>query len=307
LTGVVITARRSGAVQLASILAAVALSTIATTAVHYAYHFQIVYILLIPAAAAGFDLIANKWRIVLPVVVLAGLAINASRLSFTRIQYQDLVMRELEARTHPDETVFDGVGYALRRSSPYRYWFLPSAVRFMSKAGNIEPYDLPQFLARPPAVVVYTMRVHYWFLEYPRLGAYVFRHYLPIYRNLWVPGLTAAVGPDDRRAVWIVPKTGRYDIHASTLLARHPWIMRPVDYGFMEGPDLEIPLDRLPPLEEESLQWRVDGVSVSGKTLALKQGSRVQLDYRGTEPAGVLVVPAGTATLCAAPEGTFVF
>src|SRR5687767_14373494 len=71
LTGVVITARRSGAVQLASILAALALSTIATTAVHYAYHIQIVYILLIPAAAAGFDLIANKWRVVLPVVVLA--------------------------------------------------------------------------------------------------------------------------------------------------------------------------------------------------------------------------------------------
>ena len=307
LTGIAITFRKRGPLQLTSLLAAVALLTIVLTAVHYTYHFQIVYILLIPAAAAGFELIAKKWRVMFPVIVLVALIINASRLSFTGMLYQDQIMREADARTRPGEAVFDGVGYALRRPSVYRYWFLPSAVRLMSKAGKIESYDLTELLAAPPAAIVYTLRAHYWFLEHPQLAKYVFRHYVPIYRNLWLPGLTAAVGPDDRRATWIVPRTGRYDIHASALLARHPWIIRPVDYGLMEGSDLEIPLHRLPPLPTETLQWRVDGARVNGRTLALKQGSRVELDYRGSEPAGVLVVPAGTATLCSAPEGTFVF
>ena len=96
-------------------------------------------------------------------------------------------------------------------------------------------------------------------------------------------------------------------MHASTLLARHPWVARPVDYGFMEGSDLEIPLDRLPPVPDDTLHWRVDNVPVKGKTLELKQFSRVDLVYTGSEPAGVLVVPSGTRALCSAPEGTFVF
>lgn len=307
IAGAITTIRRPGPVQLTTLLAIAGLLVIAAIAVHYAYHFHIIYILLIPAAAAGFDLLAKKWRLVLPAIVLIALIINASQLSFTRIHYQERVMRDIEVHTRPGEAVFDGIGYALRRPSAYRYWFFPSAVLVMARAGKIEPYDLPQFLASPPAAVVHSLRLHYWFLQHPRLGAYVLRHYLPIHRNLWLPGLTAAVGPHDRRALWIVPKTGRYDVHASAILARHPWITRPVDYGFMEGPELEIPLNRLPPLPEETLQWRVDGAAVSGKTLSLKRGSRVELDYRGNVPAGVVVVPAGTTSLCWAPDGSPIF
>jgi hypothetical protein len=228
-------------------------------------------------------------------------------LSFTTMRYQDQVMREVDARVGPDETVLDGVAYALRRRSAYKYWFMPSAVRLMAQAGRIEPYDLPQLLAAPPAAVIHTVRIHNWFVTYPRLAMYVVRHYVPLYRNLWLPGLTAAVGPQERRAVWVVPKSGRYVVHASALLARHPWIANPINYGFIDGTELEIPLTRLPALPEGSLQWRINGMAARGKTLVLKRGDRVELDYLGSEPAGVLVVPEGIDTLCSAPETRLVF
>lgn len=279
----------------------------ASTGVQYPYHFQITYILLIPFGALGLELLAEKWRLLVPAVVIVALTVNFARLSFEGIRYQDEVMRAVDARTAPNETVFDGCGYALRRPPAYRYWFLPAGVRLMAEAKKIEPYDLPQLLARPPAAIVYNLRVHYWLLTYPRLALYVARHYLPVYRNLWVPGMTAAVGPQDRRAVFIVPKSGRYDVYASALLARHPWIVRPLQYGQMEGSELEIPLERLPPLPDASLQWSVNGAVVAGRMLELNAGDRLALAYRGDTPAGVLVVPHGTSTLCTTPDARFVF
>lgn len=279
----------------------------ASTGVQYPYHFQITYILLIPFAALGFELLAERWRAAVPAVVIVALVANLTRLTLEPMRYQDEVMRAVDARTAPHETVFDGCGYALRRPPAYRYWFLPAGVRLMAQAKKIEPYDLPQLLADPPAAIVYELRVHYWFLSHPRLALYAARHYVPLYRNLWVPGLTAPVGPRDRRAVFIVPKSGRYEVYASPLLARHPWLVRPLQYGLMEGSELEIPLRRLPPLPEHLLEWRVNGAVRQGRMLALQRGDRVELTYRGEVPAGVLVVPEGVDTLCRTPDAKFDF
>lgn len=298
--------RRPGPLQIALLLVLVSLAVIASTAVQYPYHFQLTYILLIPLAALGFSRLHVKWRPAVPALLAAALIVNTARLSFEGMRYQDVVMRAADASTRPGERVWDGVGYALRREPAYRYWFLPAGVRLMADAKKIEPYDLPQLLAAPPAAIVYNERLHYWFLSHPPLARYVLRHYVPRYKHLWLPGLTAAVGPRDRSAEWIVPRSGRYDLYASELLARHPWIVRPLQYGLMPGTELEIPLERLPPLPPETMQWTIDGRRVDGP-FALREGQRVRLDYRGAAPAGVVVVPAGTATLCTAPDGAFVF
>jgi hypothetical protein len=285
------------------VLAIGSLITTASTGVQYPYHFQTAYILLIPTAALGFEWIREKWRVLVPAVVAVALVVDISRVSFAGMRYQNEVMQAVDAHTSPAEKVFDGCGYALRRPPAYRYWFLPAGVRLMAEAKKIEPYDLPQLLADPPAAIVYNARVHYWLLAYPKLALYVLRHYIPLYRNLWIPGMTAAVGPRERSVTFIVPKSGRYDVYASALLARHPWIVKPLSYGDMVGSELEIPLVRLPKID--GLEWRVNGQPVT--TLDLERGDRLELTYRGAVPAGVLVVPAGTATLCSTPDERFVF
>lgn len=300
-------ARKPGPLRLLLIMVAATLVTIAATAVQYPYHFQLAYILLIPIAALGFEQVKEKWRMAVPAVLAVALIVNFSKVSFAGIRYQDEVMQAVDTHTRAGETVFDGVGYARRRPPAYKYWFLPAGVRLMAEAKLIEPYDFPQLLAKPPAAIVYNLRVHYWFMTYPRLALYVLRHYVPLYQNFWIPGMTAAVGPQDRTAVFLVPRSGRYDVYASALLARHPWIVRPTDYGQMVGADLSIPLERLPPLAADAMAWRVNGRAVAGTALNLRRGDRLELHYRGGVPAGVLIVPAGTKTLCITPDERFVF
>lgn len=283
--------------HLCALLALVTLLVTALTGVQYPYHFLITYVLLLP-----FVRVPEKWAYV---IVAAALILNVSRMSFEPMAYQDRVMRMVDARTAPNEKVWDGVGYALRREPAYRYWFLPAGVRLMAQHGHIEPYDLPQFLANPPAAIVYNERIQYWLTVFRRLGEYVLRHYLPLERNLWIPGMSARVDANQRYAAWLVPRTGRYEVHASELLAKHPWFSDPLRYGSMRGSELAIPLARLP---KAPVDVRIDGVVVAAAgVIELRRGSRLELRYRGAAPAGVVVVPADTGTICAAPDGAFGF
>jgi hypothetical protein len=216
------------------------------------------------------------------------------------IEYQDAVMTSADRLTSPDETVFDGGGFALRRKPAYRYWFLTTGVRFMAARGLIEPYRMTP----PPAAIIYDYRLALYLREFPRVAEYATTHYVPVYRNLWVPGMTAIV---PGKAEWVVPRGGTYDLWASPALLGHPWLSKPLDYAAIEGPlatRYAIPLAQLPP----ALMFvRIDSVSQPRgvRTFRLRTGARVEVT--STEPAGVLLVPHGIGSLCIATAEEKVF
>jgi hypothetical protein len=308
LAGAVLALRRlraPGALQFTSVLFFVSLLTIWMLEVQYEYHFQTSYLLLLPLAGAVLARLQRP-RLVTAVLAVA-LVLNVAQglPSFgTGMQYQDQVMTAADRMTNPDERVWDGVGYALRREPAYHYWFLPTGLRMMAAQKLVAPYDAPQMAADPPAAVIFNLRVQRWFGIYPALERYAVTHYLPLYRDLWIPGLTVPIGPQTMRVGWIAPRAGDYEVWTSELLAKHPWLTRPLEYATTNGPraaGYAIPLQQLPPLRTASLRWRVDGRPVDGKVLHLRKGSRVELLASSPVPAGLLLVPRGVTTLCMAP------
>jgi hypothetical protein len=122
---------------------------------------------------------------------------------------------------------------------------------------------------------------------------------------LWLPGMSAVVDPGRPRASWIVVRSGRYDIHASELLPKHPWFTAPSRYIFLHGPQFAIPLDRLPKTDVRELQWVVNGIvqPAGVSELELKRGGRLELVSSSPRSVGVFVVPHGVMTLSTMPEG----
>jgi hypothetical protein len=294
---------RPGLRQIIALLAIASLVTIAMLGIQYEYHFQTTFLLLVPLAAIAID----RWRMSISfvlVIAIVSLAVAfGTRLSnFSGdIDYQDLVMREVDRHTAAGDRVWDSTGYALRREPAYRFWFLAAGVRILADAKLVEPYDVEQMRADPPAAIIYNSRTQWWFEGRPRLGAYATHHYVPLYQNLWLPGLSGVV-PPRQRASWIVPRTGRYDVHVSELLVKHPWFRAPETYGRLAGTELEIPLERMPAVPRESVQWLVNGAPVQSSALDLKRGDTVQVISMHAQPAGVLVVPHGIRRLSQMPE-----
>ena len=315
------TIRRPGLEHVLAILFVASVASIAVLGVYYPYHFQIAYLFIAVMAALflermfGDERRAPVARLVAIAVAIAALLLDLAFIvrpaSHATMRHQDVVMKEVDRRTKPGDVVWDGVGYALRRKPAYRYWFLPAGVRLMAKEGLLEPYDLPQLRANPPAAIVYNHRIHLWLLAFPRLQRDVVHHYLPLYRNLWIPGMSGVV-QRGTRLQWRAVAEGEYELWSSELLTRHPWLERPLDYAIMNGPDsaaMEIPLERLPPLATGALQWRVDGQPLppGARVVHLKQGSVLEVVSASAERAGVLAVPRGVKTLCRTPQERIFF
>jgi len=311
--GCVFAARSRGASLLIALLFAISVIGIALTAVHYDYHLQTAWLLMVPLAAIAIERLPSRVPMLAIIVIVIAIVINLATLitpSFGKaIDYQNRVMTEVDARTRPSDVVFDGSGYALRRKPAYRYWFLAAGVRLMAQQNLLERYDI---VRNPPAAIVFNYRVYNWLAAFPDVRQYALHHYVPLYRNLWLPGLSAPLAQGTTRIQWSAAADGRYEIWASPLLARHPWIARPMEYGLIEGPDaaqMAIPLARLPRVDAGALQWFVDGVAQprGTTTLTLRKGSRVELRATMRERGGVIVAPQGIRTLCIAPEERFVF
>jgi hypothetical protein len=316
--------REPGPLQFLALLLVASVGTIALMEVQYDYHFQNAYLLMLPLVALAI----GRVRIA-PILVAAGalcIAVIQTVPSFGEaMAYQDAVMTSADRLTSPDERVFDGAGFALRRKPAYRYWFLTTGVRMMAAEGLIEPYRMTP----PPAAIIYDYRLALYLREFPRVAEYATRHYLPVYRNLWVPGMavvaSAAPHPNPLPSamkppwgegagpyIWVAPRAGTYDVWASEALLTHPWLTKPLDYAAIEGPlatRYVIPLAQLPPSPPEGLQWTVDGVAQPKGTraLTLKAGSRVELVSTLTKRTGVLLVPRGIGRLCIATAEERVF
>jgi hypothetical protein len=234
------------------------------------YHFEVVVILMLPFVALEI----SRWKsryvaALLIVLVVFSVVVSVGRGKEDDLRYQDLIMREADRLTPTTGTVFDGAGWALQRRPAYRYWFLRAIVQTLEARGRFEPYrPVP-----PPAALIsdYGMRV--WLATHPELRRYFMTHYLPYWRDLWLPGMSAVIAPGSR-TTWIVPADGAYAVYASADLAAHPWFRgNPGTYTRLRD----------------------------GKPLTLRRGTSYTIASTDVRPVGVFIAPARISELFLQP------
>jgi len=202
--------------------------------------------------------------------------------------YQDLIMREADGHTVPRAKVFDGVGWALRRRPAYQFWFLPDLIRQLVAHGDAPPYRVNEWVSDPPQAVITDRNCAVWLATHPDLGSYVVRHYVPLWRNLWLPGLSARLDPTHGAAQWYAPVDGDYRVIASPALAEHPWFAHPFAYRVAK-PEL----DATAPSAVADVVWYVNRqpAAVFRGQLRLKKGDIVNVISLLREPIGIFLLP----------------
>jgi hypothetical protein len=294
--------RTPGTPQILAIVFLASLVTVASLEVQYEYHWIGSYVLMIPLGAIALERL-GRWSWLVVVVAAAGVAIRLATMTTEPLRYQDYVMREVDRRTLATEKVFDGSAYALRREPAYRYWFLPIGIRQLAAAGRIGAFDIA---ARPPAAIIYNLRMQRWFEIFPKTAMFAVHNFVPLTRDLWVPGLSVRIAPG-REIAWTARRAGSYTLYASEPLVRHPWLTDPLRFAAMEGPvatRYAIPLRQLPPAH---VRWTVDGAIVAGRTIELQAGARVAIISDERQPIGVIIVPSDLMVLATAPGEEFPF
>ncbi|MCU1229128.1 MAG: hypothetical protein JWO97_2012 [Acidobacteria bacterium] len=263
----------------------------------YNYHFEIVVVMMLPLIATAIEWLGRERAIVATIIVCA---IASSCAAFFRGKgedraYQDFLMREVDRRTAPGDRVFDGIGWALRREPAYRYWFVPDLVRQLEPRKLIEPYDVAQVMQEPPAAFIADLNILFYMREHPRLLAFLRRHYVPRWHELWMPAPNARLTPSAPSAEWIVPANGRYRIYASPRLAQHPW--------FIDGAQAEVALPPVSLIQGATLQWSVDGVprDASSGVLLLRKKERLRVVATTSQPLGLFLVPGDDVRLFRQP------
>ncbi|MBK5259094.1 MAG: hypothetical protein JJE51_05830 [Thermoanaerobaculia bacterium] len=267
---------------------------IATMKFVYHYHFLIVVLMMLPFAAAEierFAMAAVRRRLLIGYVAVAAIAsavIVLFRGKERDFAYQDLIMREVHRRTAAGARVFDGVGWALRREPAYRFWFLPDLVRQLVYHRHVDGVRISDWQRNPPAAIITDRNSAVFLAQNPELGIHTTRHYLPLWRNLWLPGLSARITPQSPTAEWVAPADGRFRVAASRALAGDPWFRQPLAYGVARAP---IEVSRLP--NDAAMTWTVNGamVELSAGRITLRKGDRVRATLSGDAPAGVMLFP----------------
>ena len=262
----------------------------------YTYHFEITILLMLPFVAAEIERLAvRRWSIVAAGLVIAScvnIFASVFRGKEADLAYQDLIMREADRLISADGKVFDGVGWAVRRRPAYRYWFLPKLVQSLEAKGLFESYDPRR---DPPSAIITDHNAYVWLGLHPQTAEFATTNYLPVWRNLWLPGMSARLSAGGS-AEWIVPATGVYRAYASEALAMHPWFRNPLAYGTFESRNTRIDLVRF---RRRDLQFTADGVPMPAGAMRLKRGQHL----RATSPhaAGIMIVPAGIRSLFQQP------
>lgn len=295
-TGLVLALRRwrdRDDLVLIAALQAANLIVIASMKFIYNYHFELVVVLMLPLMATAVERIPRQGVVLAVVSVAFCVTVFASlfRGKELDLAYQDLIMREVHRRTNPDERVWSGVPWALHRQPAYRFWFLPELARQLVLKGLAPPY----VVSDPPAVVVFDHNVLVWVATIqPELAPFFVRHYVPAWRNLWVPGMNAVL-PPGAGIEWSVPRDGVYRLFASPELARHPWFRAPVYAGAYDNADPRVTL-RLPaPAPHPALEWSRD------PSAPLRKGERIAAINRGAAALGVILLSGDDTVLFRQP------
>lgn len=222
--------RRRGDVGMLAILQVTNLVFISMMKFIYNYHFALAVILMVPLVAVVLENIIERMpgRAFVMAILVTAWSVNAFAAVFRGKEldraYQDFIMREVHARTRPGDAVLSGVPWALRREPAYRFWFLPELARLLVRQGLAPRYE-PR---RPPAAIVADHNVLVWMHRVqPELAPYFTTHYMPVWRELWVPAMNARLQPGQTHQ-WIVPRDGRYRVYVSRELARHSWFRIPL-------------------------------------------------------------------------------
>jgi hypothetical protein len=272
----------------------------------YNYHFQLPVILMLPLVAVAIEKIPRRGA-VFAILVMAW-SVNAFA-SFFRgkeldLAYQDFIMRSVHARTHSDEKVWAGMGWALRREPTYHFWFLPALARVLVEHGHAAPLQLNDLLRDPPAIVVFDHSAKVWVTIVQRnLAPFFVRYYVPVWRNLWIPGMNIRLRPGLSRFQWAVPRDGPYRLYATTALAKHMWFRDPIYVGSYEAENVSrTELFVGAPAENPALHWRVDGapIRIPGR-IFLRKGQLLEVAYDGAEPLGVILLSGDDTTLFRQP------
>lgn len=246
-------ARNPGPLFVLALLQIANLLIIARMKFVYHYHLQIAVLLMLPFVAS---VLRGRFALVLVVIAtLINVPIVVFRGKEGDLRYQDRIMREVHARTGSGDKVFDGVGWAIRREPAYRYWFLPVLVRQLVAHGHAPPYT--EWVRDPPAAIITDQNAKVWIAGDPRLRSYVEHHYRPLWRDLWMPALSARLRAG-QRAEWVAPVDGLYRIVA--------------------------------PRRPELLAWTLDGRPMTaGNAISLRKGSR--LTAEASTDLSVFLVP----------------
>lgn len=261
----------------------------------YHYHLEIFALLMIPMVAVSIDRMAESrpaatMRATLVAVFVLAVASWGAvilRGKENDLQYQDLVMREVHARTGPGAKVFDGVGWAIRRRPAYRFWFLPDLARQLVAHGHAAPLASKEWIDDPPQAIVADHNAVVWLARNPELGRYAINHYLPLWRNLWLPALSARV-PGGAAQEWFVPIDGIYRLYASPTLAGHPWFSSPFDVSTHRGS-----LSLGEPVAISQVLWYVNrkpAAPLRGR-MPLRKGDRLTMVSTEPLPIGVFLIP----------------
>jgi hypothetical protein len=250
------------------------------------YHFEILVLLMVPLVAMLIDAMPRR-EVVIALVAVAwcvNLFASVFRGKEADRAYQDTIMREVHVRTRPGDRVFDGVGWALRREPAFRYWFLPELAQQLATR---------DFEGELPAAVIADHNLLQWLAARPALQRRIVTHYLPVWRSLWMPGLSARVSG---RAEWIAPADGDYRVYASRGLASHPWFRRPLFVGsYFEADAKRLELRLGAPVMPPSLT--INGAH--DPVVRLRKGQHVVATT--TEPLGVMLVPGNDTVLFRQP------
>ncbi len=260
----------------------------------YNYHFALIVIFMIPLAAAVIERVPRRESIV-AVLVLAW-SVNAFASIFRGKErdraYQDLIMREVHARTAPGDQVWSGITWALHREPAYRFWFLPELARQLVRERLAPPY----IAQHPPAAIVFDYNTLLWVGTVQReLAPYFIRHYVPVWRELWMPGMNARI-PPGRAFAWRVPRDGDYRVYVSAPLARHPWFRNPLAFATYKKSDASKFTIELP-------QAGAGPVRFSAPLAGLRQGTRLVATNASDREVAVFLLPTDDRFLFRQPEG----
>jgi hypothetical protein len=154
-------------------------------------------------------------------------------------------------------------------------------VRELVRHGHIPPYRMKE----PPAAIITDRNAAVWLARNPELGTYAVRHYLPLWRNLWLPGMSSRIPPRGTTD-WVVPADGVYRVFASPLVASDPWFRQPLAYGVARPP---IRFAGVVP--NSFVAFSNNGQSLgSPGALNLKQGDRLRAQSLDDSALGVFLV-----------------
>lgn len=257
------------------------------------YHFESVALLMVPFIATEIDRLDLRRSVAAALLLTTGInvAVAIFRGKERDTAYQNLIMTEAERMTPPGSRVWDSVGWALHREPAYRYWLLRLIAKVLVDHGYYEPYTPREMAAHPPAAVVADHDVRFWIATHLDLGRFVVAHYLPFWRELWLPGMSARLSPQRPMATWIVPADGTYRVYAAPRLANHPWFYQPLNWetaNWHERALVEVTPNDALAVTGVPLEW---SQPPGGDALTLTKGQRLVVLSRAVMPVGIFITP----------------